>query len=145
MADRISSDHPSVRTIRATCTETTTGVLLEIPAEDRDAFPVDEVVRVVLDREELFARAERALTGDDLSIRGIYETPDLVRDPSGDTDRLNDWIDDHGVRAGGSVLIDVIEPSFLYGLREPGTTAYYDAYEPPNQSLSDIARELEDQ
>ncbi|WP_049921809.1 DUF7112 family protein [Halopiger djelfimassiliensis] len=143
MADRVSSDHPSVRTIRSTCTETATGVRLEIPADDRDVVPAEEVVRVVLDGEELFARIERALTGDDLSIPGIYETPDLARKPGGASDRLREWIADHDIATGGSVLVDVVEPDFLYGLREPGATAYYDAYEPPNKSLSDIASDLE--
>ncbi|ELY48648.1 DUF7112 family protein [Natronorubrum bangense] len=145
MADRISSDHPSVQTVRSTCTETATGVRLEVPADDRDAFTTDEVVRVVLDGDECFARVERALTGDDLSVPGIYETPDEARDPTGATDRLVDWIDGHSVSMGGSVLIDVIEPEFLYGLRSPGETVYYDAREPPSSSLQDIASDLEEQ
>lgn len=144
MADRVSSDHPSVQTVRSTCTETATGVRLEIPAEDRDAFAADEVVRVVLDGTERFARVERALTGEELSVPGIYDTPDLARDPSGGTDQLREWVDDHDVRTGGSVLIDVVEPEFLYGLRSPGETAFYDAREPPSDSLSDIAKDLDD-
>ena len=144
MGDRIASDHPSVRTVRATCAETATGVRLEVPADERDAFPTDEVVRIVLADEELFGRVERALTGDDLSIPGIYATPDAAREPGGATDRLLEWIDDNGVSAGGSVLIDVIEPEFLYGIRSPGETVYYDAHEPPSSSLSDIAKDLED-
>ncbi|WP_049900861.1 DUF7112 family protein [Natrinema altunense] len=145
MTDRVASDHPSVQTVRSTCTETATGVKLEVPADDREAFPTDEVVRVVLDGEELFARVERALTGDDLSIPGVYDTPDLARDPSGGTDRLTEWTADHDVPAGGSVLIDIVEPEFLYGLRSPGETTYYDAREPPTESLSEIADSLEDE
>ncbi|AFZ73109.1 DUF7112 family protein [Natronobacterium gregoryi] len=144
MAERVSSDHPSVRTVRTTCTETATGVELSIPADDRGAFPTDEVVRIVLDGDERFARVKRALTGDELSIPAVYETPDLARDPSGGVDRLAEWVDDHGIVTGGSVLVDVVEPDFLYGLREPGDMAYYDAYEPPEESLSDIAENLED-
>lgn len=143
MADRISSDHPSVQTVRATCTETPTGHSVDLPSEDRDAFPVDEVVRIVLEEDELFARIERSLTGDELSISGVYETPDGAREPGSGPDRLADWIDDHDVSTGGSILVDVIEPEFLYGLREPGATAYYDASEPPSDSLSDIATRLE--
>lgn len=145
MGDRIASDHPSVETVRSTCTETATGVKLEVPADERGAFPTDEVVRVALDGEELFARVERALTGDELSIPGVYETPDQARDPSGATDRLTEWTTDHDVSGSGSVLIDVVEPEFLYGLRAPGETAYYDAREPPSDSLSEIAKDLEDQ
>ncbi|RQG94430.1 DUF7112 family protein [Natrarchaeobius chitinivorans] len=144
MTDRISSDHPSIRTVRATCTETAGGVRLDVPADDRDAFPIDDVVRIVADRETLFARIDRALTGDDLSVPGVYETPEAARDPGGQTDRLAEWTDEHEVRAGGSILIDVVEPDYLYGLREPGTTAYYDAVEPPNESLSAIAKRLEE-
>ncbi|SER19949.1 DUF7112 family protein [Natrinema salaciae] len=144
MSDRIASDHPSVDTVRSTCSETATGVKLEVPADDRELFPTDEVVRVVLNGEELFARVERALTGDALSIPGIYETPGQARDPSGATDRLTAWTDEHDVPAGGSVLIDVVEPEFLYGCRAPGETAYYDAREPPTDSLSEIAKDLED-
>lgn len=143
MADRVSSDHPSVQTVRSTCTETATGVRLEIPADDQDVFTTDEVVRVVLDGTERFARVERALTGEELSIPGIYDTPDMARDPGGSADRLQEWIDGHDVRTGGSVLIDIVEPEFLYGLRAPGETEYYDAREPPSDSLSDIAKGLD--
>ncbi|MFC4542669.1 hypothetical protein ACFO5R_12130 [Halosolutus amylolyticus] len=144
MADRVSSDHPSVRTIRATCAETPSGRRLEIPSDERDAFPTDEVVRIVLDGDELFARVERALTGDDLSIPGVYETPDGARDPGGGSDRLSAWIDDHDVTAGGSILVDIVEPEFLYGLRGPGESVYYDAREPPSDSLSSIAKDIEE-
>ncbi len=145
MADRISSDHPSVQTVRATCTATPTGRRLEIPSADRDAFPTDDVVRVVIAGDELFAQVERALTGDDLSIPGVYETPDLAREPSGGNDRLAAWLDETDISTGGSVLVDVVEPEFLYGLRAPGETAFYNAREPPSDSLSSIAKDIQDQ
>ena len=143
MADRISSDHPSVQTVRATLTETTTGVRIEIPSEDREAFSLENAVRVVLDGTERFARVERALTGEDAFIAGVFDSPGLARDPRGGTDRLPAWADDHGVRVGGSVLVDVVEPEFLYGLRAPGETAVYEAKEPPSDSLASIAENLE--
>lgn len=145
MADRVSSEHPSVRTVRATCAGTATGVRLEVPSDDRDAFPLEEVVRVALDGEERFARVDRALTDDRYLIRGVFATPDGARGSGGGPDLLADWVDDHDVRVGGSVLVDVVEPDFLYGLREPGATAYYDAHEPPSSGLQDIARGLEDE
>ncbi|MCU4743787.1 hypothetical protein OB955_16300 [Halobacteria archaeon AArc-m2/3/4] len=145
MADRISSDHSSVQTVRATLAETTTGVRLEVPAENRDQIPVDEVVRVVLDGDELFAMPERQLGGEDVHIPGVYETPDIARDPRQGTDRLSAWRADENVRLGGSVLLDVVEPDFLYGVRSPGQTAFYDAREPPSDSLASIAKDLEEQ
>ena len=144
MADRVSSDHPSVQTVRATCAETPTGRRIDLPTDENEAFPTDEVVRVVLDGDELFARVERALTGDDRTIPGVYETPEGARDPTDGTDRLSDWIDDHDVPAGGSILVDVVEPEFLYGLRAPGETSTYEAREPPSDSLSSIANDLEE-
>jgi len=144
MGDRISNDHPSVRTVRTTLAETATGVRLEIPAADRDAIPVEEVVRIVLDGDELFARPERALTGEDVSIPGVYDSPRFARAPGDGEDRLSSWIDDHGVRVGGSVLLDVVEPGFLYGLRAPGETAVYEAREPPSDSLASIAEDLDE-
>lgn len=144
MADRLSSDHPSIRTVRATLSETTTGVRLEIPGEESDDFSVDELVRITLEGTERFARIERALTGDELTIEGIYETTEGARDPREGTDVFPDWCDDNTIRDGGSVLIDIIEPEFAYGLRSPGETNYYDASEPPKSSLSDIANDLEE-
>ena len=144
MTDRISSDHPSVETIRATVTETATGVRLDIPADDEAQFPTGEVVRIVLEESERFGILERAMTDDRLLLRGVYESPNHARDPRNGTDRFEAWVDDVGIRTGGSVLVDVIEPSFLYGLRKPGETTVYDAHEPPSGSLSEIAKTLEE-
>lgn len=143
MADRLSSDHPSIRTVRATLSETTTGARLEIPGDESDGFAVDELVRITLEGTERFARVERALTGDELTIEGVYETADGARDPRNGTDVLPDWCAEHTVRDGGSVLIDIIEPEFSYGIRGPGETAYYDASEPPQGSLADIANDID--
>lgn len=144
MADRISSDHPSVQTVRATLTETTTGVRLEIPPDEREAFPLEDVIRIVLDGTERFTRLERALTGEDVFVTGVFDAPGSARNPSDGEDRLPAWADDHDVHIGGSVLVDVVEPDFLYGLRAPGETAVYEAKEPPSDSLASIAESLED-
>jgi len=126
MGDRIASDHSSVKAVRSTCTETATGVRLEVPADERGAFPTDEVVRVALDGEELFARVERALTGDDLLIPGVYETPDEARDPSGATDRL--WsgppktIFRRGARCWSTSSNPSFSTAFAHPARRPITT-----------------------
>ncbi len=143
MPDRLSSEHPSVETIRASHASTPSGTEVHVPAENADSFPTDEVVRVALDGDQGFAHVKRALTGDHRTIRGVYETPAHARDPSGATDRLTPWLEATAIPAGGSVLVDVVEPGFLYGLRKPGTTAYYDAIEPPKRSLQDIAKGLD--
>lgn len=144
MADRVSSDHPTVHTVRATLEATATGVRVALPAEERERFPEDEVVRIACDGAERFARIERALGDETLVVPGIYDSPRFARDPREGTERLGEWRDAHDVRSGGSVLVDVVEEGFLYGLRAPGETAYYDAREPPSSSLASIARDLEE-
>ncbi|WP_247731190.1 DUF7112 family protein [Halovivax limisalsi] len=142
MTDRISSDHPSIETVRATVVETPTGRRIELPGDERSRFPDDEVIRIVLDGTERFARVDRALTGDDLRIAGVYDSPSTARDPGGEPDRLDEWLDVHDVD-GGSVLLDVVEPDFLYGARAPGESAVYAAKSPPDDSLSRIADRLD--
>lgn len=144
MGDRVRSDHPSIHTVRATLEATATGTKVTIPSEDHERFPVDEVVRVVLDGDRRFARVERALTGEELFVPGVYDAPRFARNPGDETDRLATWLDGNDVADGSSVLVDVVEPDFLYGIRAPGETTVYEATEPPDESLSAIAEDLED-
>ncbi|MFC4990228.1 MULTISPECIES: DUF7112 family protein [Saliphagus] len=144
MADRLASDHPSIETVRATLAETPTGVRIDVPAEEADRLPVGEVVRVACNGDELFARPDRTLGGDGVRIPGLYDAPGYARDPGGCEDRLAGWVAEGDARPGGSVLLDIVEPDFLYGIRAPGETAYYEAREPPADSLSAIAEDLED-
>lgn len=143
MTERVSSDHPTVRTIRATLASSPSGSHVDIPPEDTDSVPVDTVVRIVLDGDEHFAQVDLPLGGEGRRIHGVYETPDRARERSADGDLLPGWIEDHDVRTGGSVLFDVIEPDFLYGMRAPGETAVYEARSPPSDSLRSIAEDLE--
>ena len=146
MVDRISSDNPSVQTIRATLTETATGTRVELPADAADDLLTDPetAVRIVLDGHEHFARIGKDVMGETRHVSGVYDSPEHARNPRDGVDRLPEWVDEHGVRVNGSVLIDVIEPEFLYGFRAPGETAVYDAREPPKSSLQDIAKGLEE-
>ena len=146
MADRISSDNPSVQTIRATLTETATGTRVELPADAADDLLTDPetVVRIVLDGHERFARIGQNVMDETRHVSGVYDSLEQARNPRDGVDRLPEWVDEHGVRVNGSVLVDVIEPEFLYGFRAPGETAVYDAREPPKSSLQDIAKGLEE-
>mgnify|MGYP000276436339 CR=1 FL=1 len=145
MADRISSDHASLPTVRATLARS--GALdrpkVDISGDAADRFPAEEVVRVVADETEYRARIESPLTGDGREIRGLYETPEFARNPGEGENLLGEWVDSTGVEFGQSVLVDVVEPGFKYGLREPGERAFYDATESPDDSLADIAESLD--
>ena len=143
MADRISSENPSVHTIRASLEATATGSRVSIPTDEESHLPVDDVVRVVCDGAERFARIERPLDSETLAIPAVYASPRHARDPGTGEDRLAVWVDANGIRGGGSVLVDVIEAEFLYGLRAPGETAVYEAKEPPSDSLASIAEDLD--
>lgn len=145
MADRVSSDHSSVATVRATLTRSgaTSRPLVSLP-EDSDAdFPADEVVRVVVDGQEYHALVERPLTGDGFELRGAYDTPEMARTKQGEN-RLREWTERANVSFGGSVLVDEVEPGFQYGIREPGTRVVYEAKSKPNSSLADIAKDLDE-
>jgi hypothetical protein len=146
MADRISSDHSSLTTVRATLVRS--GGLdrpkVEIPADDADHFPSDELVRVVADDTEYRARIESPLAADGREVRGLYETPRVARNPGEGENHLQTWLDGTDVEFGQSVLVDVIEAGFKYGLREPGERAFYEATESPDDSLTDIAEQLDE-
>ncbi|WP_423743424.1 hypothetical protein V5735_10200 (plasmid) [Haladaptatus sp. SPP-AMP-3] len=145
MTQRVSSD--TTETVRATLAQAgaTNRANIEIPADDEDSFPADELVRVVMDDTEYRARIERPLTGDGRLIRGVYDTPRLARNPGEGENRLSEWFADSNRSFGQSVLIDVVEEGFKYGIREPGSRAVYEATEAPNGSLADIARQVDDE
>lgn len=142
MPDRVTDD--SVPTVVGTLARAggTRRLEVRLPPDAADQFPVGEVVRVVLDgseyRTELASRADGGPT-----IRGVYDTPSQARSARGD-DRLAAWIERHGLEAGRSVHVDVVEPEFKYGVRAPGESATYDAFEPPSEGLADIARSLDE-
>jgi hypothetical protein len=142
MADRVSSD--AVSTVRATLVKhgAMDRLRVEIPSDEMDRFPGGDVVRVVLDGDTRHSEVKRHLTDDTYLLAGAFDTPDDARERSG-TDRLESWAADANRQAGGSVLVDVIEEDFLYGLRAPGQKTYYTAHESPSESLTDIAEQVE--
>lgn len=145
MTQRVSSD--TTETVRATLAQAgaTHRANIEISGDDEGAFPADEIVRIVMDDTEYRARIERPLTGDGRLIRGVYDTPRLARNPGEGENRLAEWFDESNRSFGQSVLIDVVEEGFKYGIRQPGSRAVYEATEEPDGNLADIARQVEDQ
>lgn len=146
MPDRVPSDHDTVTTVRATLATTgsTRRRRLEIPADAAGQFPADEVVRLVVDGSEYHARIETALTEETRVLSGAYDAPRFARSPGDAPDRLGPWLDDVDVAVGDSVLVDVIEAGFKYGVREPGERTVYKATESPDDSLASIAEQVEE-
>ena len=145
MPDRIAADNPSVETVRATLAAAgaTGRPRIAVPDDAAEDFPVEDVVRLVLDGRTHFARIDRALD-DTIEIRGAYDNRRLAREADGDN-RLVEWADSAGVDVGRSVLVDVVEPGGLYGVRRPGTNAVYELPETTrNDSLAAIAERTRD-
>lgn len=138
--DRISSENPAVETLRArVARHGGSGKRLDLP---EGSLPEDEVVRLVVDGATYHAQVKDGFA-DGPHLSGAYETPHLARERSG-TNHLREWLDRVDRPVDGSVLVDVIEPGFAYGLREPGEEAVYEAVERPKESLAEIARNLEE-
>ena len=145
MPDRVAADNPSVETVRATLAAA--GALgrprIAVPEDAAGSFPVGDVVRLVLDGRTRFARVDRSLD-DSIEIRGAYDNRRLAREADGEN-RLVEWAEREGVDVGRSVLVDVVEPGELYGVRRPGTSAVYDLPETTrDDSLSAIAERTQE-
>lgn len=142
MPERIPNDHPSVRTVRAHLARSggTHRPCLRLPAE------VDlrggDVIRLVLDDTQYHAAVVEDARG--LLVRGAFDNRRLARADGEGTNRLVEWAAAHDRDPDDAVDLDEVQAGYLYGLRVPGERAVYEATERPNQSLADIARDLED-
>lgn len=137
MAERVSSDHPSVETVRATVERAggTRRPEVRLPEGELDERP-GGVVRLVVDDREYHAPVEGG------TIHGAFDNARLARERTG-TNHLAEWIRDRGIDFGRSVLVDVVVPGERYGARLPGEEAVYAAVDPPSRSLRDIAERLD--
>lgn len=141
MANRIPSDHDSVRTLAARVARSggTRRPCVRLP-DDVDAADGD-LVRVVLDREEYHAQVTTDATGP--LLRGAYDNRRLARTPGEGENRLVAWLDEHGNEPDDALDFDVVQPGELFGLRQPGERTVYEATSEPKSSLADIAENLD--
>lgn len=142
MPDAIPSDHPTVDSHRVECTQVgrTGRPQLVLPT----ALPVEdgEVIRLLLDGKTLYAPVESTLGGEP-ALQGAYGNRRLARNREG-TNRLRNWLGEHGYEPGSTLVLDVLTDGHAYGLREPGDRVTYRPTEPPDSSLADIADSLGD-
>ncbi|MWG34945.1 DUF7112 family protein [Halomarina oriensis] len=140
MADRIQHDHASVVTHRATLERagrTSRPKLVlpdEVPARERP-------VRLVLDGSTRHATIEEAVDGT-VEIRGAYDNARMAREREGEN-HLVAWAERTGLDFGRSVHLDAVDDE-LYGVRAPGERAVYTPTDSPNDSLSNIANDLDE-
>ncbi|WP_276259318.1 DUF7112 family protein [Haloglomus litoreum] len=142
--ERIAHDNDAVRTVRANLERVgrTDRPRIALPDTERDAFPVGEVVRVSLNGKTRHARVHRGLD-DGLEIRACYDNARQARTGDGE-DRLPAWVAEHDLEFGRSVLVDVVEEGFFYGVRAPSDETVYEVPDRPDDGLAAIARDLED-
>jgi hypothetical protein len=136
--ERIPSDHSTVETVRVTLSRYGR-TRSRLPLPDDDRFPLT-TVRLVLDGDTSHARIETGKDGPE--ITGVYDNARLARERTGE-DRLEEWRTESNIDYGRSVLVDIVESGFLYGVREPGERAVYEAVESPDEGLAAIARDLD--
>lgn len=141
--ERIPSDHDSIRSMRATLVShgPTRRPAIELPEEDADAVPIDEVVRLSLSGTERHARF--TTYADSVRATGAFDAPDLARSPGDGANRLREWVEETDLEIGRTVHLDVIEDGFKYGVRAPGERVVYDAPDAPDDSLASIAKRIE--
>lgn len=148
----IPSDHDSIRTLRARLDADATGRLrvaldadAPVPTGSGDTGVGADVVRVVLEGTDRYARPREDRGGDRILVPAVYDAPGTARDPGGDAvDRLAAWTAAHDRSAGDPVLLDVVESGVRYGLRIPGDRAVYEDRRAVDDSLASIARDLEE-
>lgn len=141
MSDRIASDHPSIETIRVTVARHGGGRRLEVPRDI--SSETDTPPTCFLADRRRYARIETPPTSAGSWIVGIYPSPELARTGHSRRDELPEWLDDVDIAIGNSALLDEIEPTQTYGLREPGSRAVYPTATQPDSNLAEIARNLE--
>lgn len=100
----------------------------------------DDVVQLTLGESRYYAQVESTL-GEEPTIRGAFGNRRLAKATEGD-DHLREWLAQRGYGPGDTLVLDVVTKGHHYGLREPGNRVVYEATDPPNDSLSDIADSL---
>ena len=152
---RVPSDDEGVASIRVSLARSggTRRPCVRIPEDDELSGRVEsgtceslsmaagDVIRVVVDREEYHAPVTADSAG--RLIRGAFDNRRLACEAGDGENRLVAWLDANDRDPGDSVVLDVVVPGELYGLRIPGERTLYEASRGPPSSLADIARDLD--
>jgi hypothetical protein len=143
VSDRLPSDHEAVTSYRVHVEQLGRTGRPRVPLpEGLDAAPGD-VVRLSLEGDAHHAAIREDVSGE-ADIRGAYANARLARaGEEGDGENaFRAWVTDAGLSVGDVLLLDVVTPGYAYGLRRPGERVIYDAVDPPDGGLADIARDL---
>jgi hypothetical protein len=140
VTDRIQHDHSSVDSYRATLQRSGRTDRPKVVLPEEIAAPGDPV------RVALGGRTYHALIttdfGDVPEIRGLYDNARMARERDG-PNCLDEWFEESELSFGRSVHFDVVVAGARYGIRAPGERAVYAVDSGPDDSLTDIASDLE--
>ncbi len=142
MTERVPADHDTVSTVRVHLERVGRTGRRRVPLPDSLDVADGDVVRVSLEGTGYHAQVTTAMSGG-LDIRGGFDNRRLARVDGEGVDRLQAWFDEVAVEDGDPLLVDVVTPGYQYGFRRPGERVVYEARDPPESSLADIARNLE--
>jgi hypothetical protein len=142
VTDSIPSDHAAVDSYRVTVESVgrTSRPQIELP-DDVDAA-VGDIVELTVFGDRLYAEVVSNLSGE-RAIQGAFANRRQARQGDGEN-LLRSALDERGFGPGTTLVFDVVTEGHAYGLREPGNRVVYEAADPPNSSLADIARSLEE-
>lgn len=140
MTDAIPSDHSAVDSHRVELTSVGRTGRPQLVLPSAVTCEVGDIVQLSVGSTRLYAQVVSTLA-EDPAIRGAYQNRRLARETAGDN-LLVEWLDEHGFGPGTTLVFDVITEGYAYGLREPGNRVVYEATDPPNTSLTDIAESL---
>jgi hypothetical protein len=115
---------------------------LQVELPDAVSLDAGDVVWCSLEGEGSFAQVSTTLEGTSV-LQRVAPNRRQAREGDG-PDRLDAWIETAGIEAGGAVHLDELRAGHAYGLREPGKRVVYAPPDPPDTSLSDIARDVTD-
>ncbi|MFB6297695.1 MAG: hypothetical protein ABEH56_04170 [Salinirussus sp.] len=142
MTDRIPSDHGAVTSHRTELGTVGRTRRPRIPLPAALECDVGDVIRLSLAGQDCRVQVTADLHGEP-DVRGAYPNPRLARADGREEDELAGWLDDRGVTAGETLVLDVVTSGYGYGIREPGERVVYRAVDPPERGLADIARRVE--
>ncbi|MFB6162179.1 MAG: hypothetical protein ABEJ86_01890 [Halococcoides sp.] len=139
MAERLPSDHDAIDSHRVTVERIgrTSRPSVSIPA-GVDLDPGDRCV-VSLAGTETHAVVDSGFDGD-ARIGAVADSRSAAGE--GPTGRFADWLESVDIPIGRSIALDVITPGYKIGLRPPGERVIYHTRDPPDRSLTSIARDL---
>jgi len=142
VTDSIPSDHAAVDSYRVELESVGRTRRPQLPLPAAVDCEVGDVVDLTVFGDRLYAAVVSNLAGES-TVQGAFANRRLARAQEGEN-LLRAALDERGFGPGTTLVFDVVTEGHAYGLREPGSRVVYEAADPPNSSLADIARSLDE-